>query len=202
MGWSRIRFVIFCAAVLVLGIPLIIFAAADMIAFENAADFAGLEAAELRGGMYVSGTVSELWGAFAAVGEGEGAMYYFALPLESTLDDFRPKFISIAFKNADDVATARKMAWETFYIADEHTSMNIVGKLSKLDGDALDYFGSYIEDVGGIWGWYADEVVCAFVVDTSRDGSGAVWRLISGAIITLIGLSGIVPAVVKKLRRK
>lgn len=117
-------------------------------------NFSELTAEDLRDGMFVEGTVYEMWDNFAYETNDSTTREYYAMPLETSFELDEPVFVAVKVVTSQDKATASKMSKETddYYIRDIEpavwTEMQLTGKVKKLKGDILDYFEEYVEEMG------------------------------------------------------
>lgn len=117
-------------------------------------DLSELTAEDLKDGMFVEGTIYELWHNFAYEKNDSSTYEYYAMPLETSFELDEPVFVAVKLTNSEDKSTASRMFKETddYYSREiepaEWTEMQLTGKVHTLKGDILDYFEEYIEKMG------------------------------------------------------
>lgn len=119
-------------------------------------DFNEMTELDFFEGRFVEGTVYDLLDEFAyeeeyrqtfGIKHGERiSNHYYILPLEATYDTDNPQFMALCIGNTALAGQAQKMIdeyWDYLVTGEEPavwTEIHITGKISKLDGELLDYF--------------------------------------------------------------
>lgn len=148
-----------------------------------------LTAEDLRNGMFVEGTIFELWDDFAYETNDSSTYLYYAMPLETSFELDEPVFVVVKVTNQQDKAIASKMSKETddYYIRDimpeQWTEMQLTGKVHKLKGEILDYFEGYIEEMG----YSPDVSMEPYVINRYSPGHEDI-GIVVGGVMTGVGL--------------
>ncbi len=182
------RILLAVGVLLVGGIILLVGGIKDKVSLNKRMDFSEIDADDLRDGMFVEGTIIEMWDDFAYETNDSSTYQYYAMPLETSYVLDHPVFVAVKLTNSTDKATASKMSKETdnYYIRDiepdEWTVMPMTGKVHMLKGEIRDYFEEYIEEMG-----YSPSVSMEpYVISRYNPGNENI-RLIVGIVMALLG---------------
>ncbi len=208
-----IRLIITFGVVLACGIMLTVSGIGDKISRSKPrADISEITADEFKNGIFVSGTIYELWDAFAYMEESDETLgvkhntrvtaNYYAMPLEASFygEDPEPKFVALAIRDPSVIKIADKMVDETndYYIdgikPETWTTLEISGKVTELSGDGLKFFKKYVEDQG----FSAERTIVPFLINDGNDGGSSTSGLVMGIILTVVGLGGIAFALLRR----
>ncbi len=152
------------AILIILGIAIM----GDSISDKNAmakgvTDFNEMTELDFFEGRFVEGTVYDLLDEFAYEEEYRQTFgikhservssHYYIMPLEATYDSDNPQFVALCIGNTALAEQAQKMIdeyWDYLETGEEPavwTEIHITGKISKLDGELLDYFYDWFYEV-------------------------------------------------------
>lgn len=185
-----LRVFILFAALFVVGIVFLVGGIQDKVNLGKVHDISQVEPSQLKSGMIVEGTIVEIWDEYAYEEDDSITYSYYAMPLESSFGMSEPVFVALCLGNSSDKALAAKMSKETddFYLNDiiptVWTELPFTGKVTKLKGEARDYFEEYIEEME----FDPDTNMEPYVIKRFKAGSENI-KLIAGGIMTVIGLA-------------
>ncbi len=153
------------------------------------ADLSELAADDLKSGMFVEGTIYEMWDNFAYEKDDSSTREYYAMPLETSFELDYPVFVAIKLGNSQDKAIASRMSKETddYYIRGKEpavwTEMQFTGKVHKLKGEMLGFFEDYVEKMG----YSTSTSMQPYVISKYAEGNENI-RIVIGGVMTGIGL--------------
>ncbi|MCM1523473.1 MAG: hypothetical protein NC120_03350 [Ruminococcus sp.] len=199
------------------GIMMLFIAGKDSAAYsKGVTDFNEMAGDDFIVGRYVEGTVFNLQDEFAyeekyretlGVKHNERvSAHYYVMPLLATMDSDTPQYAAVCLRNAQMIETAEIMVNETwaFYtgtqMPEEWTSMELTGKVSKLDGD--------LEDLMYEWMMYGDDeaikedyepMICPYLI-TYNDPSAISSLMTAGAVLLAAGAAGLAVTIVIKVK--
>ncbi len=156
---------------------------------KSKADLSELTAEDLKNGMFVEGTILEMWDNFAYEKNDSSTYEYYAMPLETSFERDYPIFVAIKLGNPQDKAIASRMSKETddYYIRGKEpavwTEMPFTGKVHKLKGEMLGFFEEYMEEMG----LSPSTHMRPYVISKYAEGNENI-RIVIGAVMTGIGL--------------
>ncbi len=173
------------------GIVLLVLFGRDAAESRNPRNIAGMGADDFHSGRHVTGKITELWDEFATMQDedtGKVTAHYFALPLQATIYDDEPIFVAVVIKNSSDYLTAKKMANEAddWYSDDVPltTTMEVNGKVAKLDSEEYDALLSYIKDGQGL----SAQNIARYKINIGATKNSMTPMLIIGIVMCVVGL--------------
>ncbi len=185
-----LRIILLAGALLIGGIIFLVGGIADKIAYNKPrADLSELAADDLRNGMFVEGTIYEMWDKFAYEKNDSSTYDYYAMPLETSFELEEPVFVAIKLGNSQDKTLASRMSKETddYYIRGKEpvvwTEMQFTGKVHKLKGEMLGFFEDYVEEMG----YSASSSMQPYVISKYAEGNENI-RIVIGGVMTGIGV--------------
>ncbi len=185
-----LRIILTVGLLLVGGIIFLIGGIADKIAYNKPkADLSELTADDLKNGMFVEGTIYEMWDNFAYEKNDSSTYEYFAMPLETSFELDEPVFVAIKLGNSQDKTIASRMSKETddYYIRGKEpvvwTEMQFTGKVHKLKGEILGFFEEYVEEMG----YSTSSSMQPYVISKYAKGNENI-RIVIGAVMTGLGV--------------
>lgn len=187
------------------GIVLLVLFGRDAAESRNPRNIAGMGADDFHSGRHVTGKITELWDEFATMQDedtGKVTAHYFALPLQATIYDDEPIFVAVVIKNSSDYLTAKKMANEAddWYSDDVPltTTMEVNGKVAKLDSEEYDALLSYIKDGQGL----SAQNIARYKINIGATKNSMTPMLIIGIVMCVVGLIIGFIAVLRRLQGK
>lgn len=197
------------AMFVIMGIAMTCSAAKDKAAMEKGVtDFNEMTEFDFISGRFVEGTVYTLVDEFAyeeeyqrtlGIKHGERvSAHYYILPLSATADYDVPQFAALCIGNTQLAGQAEQMVNEYWdYMMNdtepnEWTEIYITGKISKLDGELLDFFYDWFYQIDeDITREDIDSMLCPYIInyqvpDASSNMIG------TGIVIMVIGILGCV----------
>jgi len=184
------RILLAVGVLLVGGIIFLIGGIADKVNYNKSrADLSELTAEDLKNGMFVEGTIYEMWDDFAYEKNDSSSYEYYAMPLESSFELDYPVFVAIKLGNSQDKTIASRMSKETddYYIRGKEpavwTEMQFTGKVHKLKGELLDYFEEYVEEMG----YSPSTSMQPYVISKYAEGNENI-RITIGGVMTGLGV--------------
>lgn len=201
-----LRIIIICAALFIAGIGTLVSAASDSAkAASGLTDFNSMKPSDFEEGMMVSGTVYEILDEFAYYETYEETFgykhnervtsHYYIVPMYGCEE---PMYIGVELSNSELVSKANILCDQTWNYYDYGVEPEvweeffITGKVKPMEGELLDYFYE--------WFMYGDEestradyapYICPYII-THYKVDTMPTRIIVGAVLTVIGLAGIV----------
>ncbi len=184
-----LRILLLAGALLIGGIIFLAGGIKDKIDFNKPkVNLSELTGENLKSGMFVEGTILELWDDFAYEKNDSSTREYYAMPLEISYELDYPVFVAVEFGNSQDKTTASRMSKETddYYIRGKEpavwTEMQFTGKVSKLKGKMLGFFEDYVEEMG----YSPSTSMQPYVIEKYAEGNENI-RIVIGAVMTGLG---------------
>lgn len=184
-----LRIIVVVGVLLVGGIVFLVGGIKDKVNYGSRMDISEVTANDLKDGMFIEGTIYEIWDKFAYETNDSSTYDYYAVPLETSFTLEYPVFVAVKVTNSSDKSVASRMSKETddFYLRDiepaQWTEMPITGRVDKLDGKMLDYLEEYAEEME----FSRNESVAPYVITRYVGGNENV-RIVIGAVMTGVGL--------------
>lgn len=216
---TNVRAMVVFALLLVMGISIVFEANRDSLALaKGMTDFNTMTSADFIEGRFVQGTIYELDDEFAYLEEYNSTFgikhnervtaHYYVMPLPATYDSETPQYAAVCLKNAGMITTAEKMIQETWDYwdygtePDVWTELPITGKISKLDGELLDYFYEWLMygDEGATREDYAG-YVCPYII-TYYEPSSSSSLLVMGIVLLVAGIAGLAVTITLTVKAK
>ncbi|MCM1166009.1 MAG: hypothetical protein NC299_09200 [Lachnospiraceae bacterium] len=205
-----VRFLIIFVMLAFLGIALLVATIKDKAELAKPrGDLETMKASDFYNGRFVEGEIYDIWDNYAYLEESDtifGISYntkttaqYYAMPLPSSYDEEELKFVALSIRDAATQKTANRVVEETADYLDgkelpEWTTLNVTGKVTKLSGEGLGLFRSYISKMGG-----GEENIVAYVINVGNDGGGSTGVMILAIVLTVIGLGGSVFLIIRRV---
>ncbi|MCM1577613.1 MAG: hypothetical protein NC078_02280 [Ruminococcus sp.] len=200
------------ACLIVVGIAFLGKSVSDKNAMaKGVTDFNEMRESDFIEGRFVEGEVYELLDEFAYEEEYNQALgikhnervssHYYVMPLYATYDDDVTKYAALCIGNTQLAAQAQQMIdeywdyWETGKEPEYWTSIYVTGKVSKLDGELLDYFYEWFEYDSDMTRAEIDEMICPYII--SYQVADAASSTMTVALVVMgIGVIGIIAVVI------
>lgn len=204
------RLAILFAILFIMGTIFTVTGMIDNNAAENTdMDFNYMDEYEFKEGMFVKGRVYEIYDEFAVeetykktfgiTTSTRISSHYYVIPMVGTFESDSAKYIALEISHVGMVEEAEKLMEQTwnYYDYDIEPSVwnefDIKGKVSKLDGELLDYMYEWFMygDPGATRADYED-LICPYVITYHNTSSSGVVFTVILAAIGAIGLAVII----------
>lgn len=200
-----VKLLISAVGLIAAGIVLLVITATDAAESRNPRNIAGMGADDFHSGQHVTGEITELWDEFATMqneDSGKVTAHYFALPLQATIYDDEPIFVAVVINNSSDYLTAKKMSNEAddWYSDDVPltTTMEVNGKVAKLDSEEYDALLSYIRDDQGL----SAQNIARYKINIGATKNSMTPLMIGGIALCVVGLIIGLITVLRRLQGK
>lgn len=185
-----VKLLITAIGLFAVGVVLLVLFVRDAAESRNPRNIAGMGTDDFHSGRHVAGEITELWDEFATMQDedtGKVSAHYFALPLPSTAYDDVPIFVAVVIRNSSDYLTAQKMSSEAdnfyFYDTPLTTTMEVNGKVAKLDSEEYDALLSYMNDMD-----YGANNIARYKINIGATKNSMTPMLIIGIAMCVVGL--------------